>query len=122
MEKVDCGDMAYNTRSAKQSETSQHGSMRSLQQDVQGAKESTDERIDKLHEAIVMLVTGMQGLVGMKPTKLEMLDEEEETPVNASIQESSSCCLGETKAKDKGVFRNLRLSFLVYKEMILWSG
>lgn len=92
VEKVDCGIMTYNTRSAKHTETSQQGSMRSLQPEETGTKESTDEKIDKLQEAIEMLVSGMHSLMSMKPTKLEeMLDEEEETPVIH---------------KDKGVFRN----------------
>lgn len=80
--RLNSGKMTYNTRSTKQAETSQQGSMRSLQQEVPGVKESTDERIDKLQEAIEMLVSGMQGLMSMKPKKLEeILDEEEETPV-----------------------------------------
>lgn len=84
--------MTYNTRSAKQAETSQQGSLRINQQEVLGAKESTDERIDKLQVAIEILVSGMQGVMSLKSKKLALSSEdEEETPVIV---------------KSKGVFRN----------------
>lgn len=134
--------MTYNTRSTKQ-ETSQQGSMRSLQQEVPGVKESTDERIDKLQEAIEMLVSGMQGLMSMKPKKLEeILDEEEETPVivmskgvfrnpthaawerqkleqqqqeNIIEEEDYEETNWKTDKKDSQSLKHLKLSFPVYK-------
>lgn len=84
--------MTYNTRSAKNTETSEQGTFRTIQQEVLGNKECTDDKIDKLQEAIEMLVTSMQGMMSLKPVQLEeFLEEEEEAQV---------------VSKNKGVFRN----------------
>lgn len=84
--------MTYNTRSAKAVESSQQGTLRSIQEEIQGNKEGTNEKIDRLQEAIEKLVTGMKGMMHITPQRLEeRLDEEEEIPV---------------VTKNKGVFRN----------------
>lgn len=40
--------MTYNTRSAKAAETSNQGTLRSIQMEIQGNKEGADDKIDKL--------------------------------------------------------------------------
>lgn len=56
-------EITYNTRSAKPTETSLQGTIRIIQQEVQGNKEGTEEKVEKLQEAIEMLVTGMKGMM-----------------------------------------------------------
>lgn len=84
--------MTYNTRGSKQAENSQQGAVGEIQQELQGHRSGTDEKIDKLQEAIELLVTGMQGLLNKTHQRPEdVLNDEEVTPLIV---------------KNKGVFRN----------------
>lgn len=76
-------------------ETSHQGTLRMLQQDIQGHMAGTDEKIGRLQQQIEMLVVGMKGLVNSKHIDEEY--EEEETGV---YEDQFSTPQG------KGMFRN----------------
>lgn len=55
--------MTYNTRSTKQAESSQQGSLREMQHEFQGFMEGSDDKFGKLQEQIGKLLSGMNGLL-----------------------------------------------------------
>ncbi|KAL8101461.1 hypothetical protein AgCh_033385 [Apium graveolens] len=55
--------MTYNTRSVKQAESSQQGSLRMMQQEFQGFMEGSDDKFGKLQDQIGKLLTVMNGLM-----------------------------------------------------------
>ncbi|KAL8101446.1 hypothetical protein AgCh_033370 [Apium graveolens] len=55
--------MTYNTRSVKQAESSQQGSLKMMQQEFQGFMEGSDDKFGKLQDQIGKLLTVMNGLM-----------------------------------------------------------
>lgn len=55
--------MTYNTRSTKQAESSQQGSLREMQHEFQGFMEGSDDKFGKLQEQIGKLLSGINGLL-----------------------------------------------------------
>ena len=59
-------------------ETSQQGTLRTLQEDIQQSKSGANDRMDKLQSSIEKLISGMQSVMkGDTPATEEILNEEE---------------------------------------------
>lgn len=105
---------------------------------MQANKEGKDEKIDKLQEAIEMLLTAIKGMMHLKPQKLEeLLDEEDETPLIPKSkgvfrdpahagwerqkleQQQLQSKYGDDDLEDRKetqILQHLKMSFPVYKE------
>lgn len=89
-----CGDkMSY--KKSFGAETSNQGTLRMLNQDLQGHMLGTDEKIGKLQQQIEMLVVGMKGLVNSKYSE----EEYEEEDIGGMEEQFST-------SRGKGMFRN----------------
>ena len=125
-------------------ETSQQGTLRTLQEDIQQNKSGTNDRIDKLQSSIEKLISGMQSVMnGETPAAEGTLNEEEEileitgrrgvfrNPSHAALirQREGHNRLQKGEAEDEEellevnggrqdihTLRHLKLSFPVFKE------